>query len=81
VLEVWTGRPALEEQNAAAIFFSVVHQGHRPAVPPDMPPALAALMKRCWEQAAHDRPAMQEVLTRLRGIRAAAAAPAGIAAV
>lgn len=70
VLEAWTGAPAYEGQSGAAIFFSVVHQAERPHIPPDMPPAYAALVQDCWQQQAQDRPAIQSVLVRLRQLRA-----------
>lgn len=60
VLEAFSGAPPFPGLSVAAVFFSVVHQQQRPALPPDMPLPLAALVCDCWQQQPEDRPPIQQ---------------------
>ncbi len=50
---------------------AVVDAGLRPGVPPDAPPAVAALMQRCWSAQPVDRPQFAAVLAELGATRQA----------
>lgn len=77
ILEAFSGAPPFPGLSVAAVFFSVVHQQQRPALPPDMPLPLAALVCDCWQQQPEDRPPIQQVLASLRDVQTAAAGTRG----
>jgi len=54
--------------DAKAFYRRVCTQHERPKIPKAFPPALAALLTRCWSPSAAERPEMLEVLDRLREI-------------
>ncbi|KAL4424217.1 hypothetical protein ABPG75_001518 [Micractinium tetrahymenae] len=70
ILEAFSGAPAFPGLSVAAVFYTVVHQQQRPALPADMPPPLAALVCDCWQHRPEDRPPIQQARGRsffLRG--------------
>ena len=38
-----------------------VFSGHKPPLPPDMPPLYRALLERCWAEEPKERPTFKEV--------------------
>eukprot|EP00741_Cyanophora_paradoxa_P010106 tig00020515_g9784.t1 len=44
----------------------VMEGGERPPVPPDLPPALAGLLARCWAEDPSARPPTAEIVDTLR---------------
>jgi len=56
------------------IVYSVIYAGSRPDLPPWLPPAYAALVRRCWAADPADRPSMADVLVEVQAqLRAALA--------
>lgn len=62
--EVLTRREPYAGHNFMGVALEVL-EGRRPPVPSDCPPAIAAMMKKCWHSKAAKRPTMTEVLAFL----------------
>jgi len=44
---------------------AICYKHHRPTIPPQTEPSLAALMERCWHREASQRPSFQEIIKQL----------------
>jgi serine/threonine protein kinase len=62
-----SGSEPYPDWNAMQIIVQVSQQGHRPDVPADCPPFLAALLQRCWSQDPLQRPSAAAIVKELRG--------------
>jgi serine/threonine protein kinase len=79
--ECLTGRQPWESlTNPMQILYKVGVQGARLPLPDGCPPALAALVRECWDEAPAARPAFRELLARLRALQQEQAAVAAEAA-
>jgi hypothetical protein len=48
VWEMYTGSSLFKGLTVGQVFFMVVYEAHRPAVPEDCPEAFRTLMTSCW---------------------------------
>jgi len=48
VWEMYTGSSLFKGLTVGQVFFMVVYEAHRPAIPEDCPEALRTLMTSCW---------------------------------
>jgi hypothetical protein len=63
VWEVLADEEAFANLPYGAIFEAVVHHKQRPSLSlPHLPLDAVALMRSCWQHAAHDRPSMEAVV-------------------
>ena len=76
--ELWSRKVPYEGMQPIQIVHAVVHQQKRPPVPADCPPAVAALMRACWQQDPSTRPHFGTIIARLSAMLEAEAAEAGI---
>ena len=60
-----TGRRPYEGYTQMQIIHCVVIEGRRPEFPPDAPPALAALGRRCLAENPEERPTFAQILEEL----------------
>lgn len=63
------GRRPYEGCTQMQVIHAVVIEGRRPEFPPDAPPALAALGRRCLAVAAEERPTFAQILEDLDALR------------
>ncbi|KAL6785849.1 hypothetical protein ACKKBG_A00420 [Auxenochlorella protothecoides x Auxenochlorella symbiontica] len=77
VWEAWTRRRAYEGMPALQIMAGVAHEGTRPPLPADMPPALSSLVWDCWVADPAARPDSLQILRRLRAQLASLGADLG----
>ncbi|RMZ56599.1 hypothetical protein APUTEX25_004763, partial [Auxenochlorella protothecoides] len=77
VWEAWTRRRAYEGMPALQIMAGVAHEGTRPPLPADMPPALSSLVWDCWVADPAARPDSLQILRRLRARLASLGADLG----
>ena len=61
--EVLTRRQPFEGRTPIQAAFAVARQGLRPQLPHSAPPALAALIRRCWHPSPDARPSFAQVRT------------------
>lgn len=47
---------------------AVMHRGLRPDIPGHTPPALASLIRDCWQPLPDQRPAFADIATRLESM-------------
>ena len=64
-----TGRRPYEGSTQLQVIHAVVIEGRRPELPPDAPPALAALGRRCLAVNPEDRPTFAQILEELDSLR------------
>lgn len=55
VWEMYTGSSLFKGLTVGQVFFMVVYEAHRPAIPEDCPEAFVRLMSACWSAAPADR--------------------------
>ena len=55
VWEMYTGCSLFKGLTVGQVFFMVVYEAHRPAIPEDCPEAFVSLMTSCWSAAPADR--------------------------
>ncbi len=76
--ELFTSRLPYEGMPSLSAAAAVVESGLRPSIPPDVPPAVADLMQRCWSGEAARRPQFVQVVDEVAAVRAATGvAPGG----
>lgn len=64
-----TGRRPYEGCTQLQVIHAVVVEGRRPELPPDAPPALAALGRRCLAVDPEERPTFAQILEELDASR------------
>lgn len=52
---MYTGSSLFKGLTVGQVFFMVVYEAHRPAIPEDCPEAFVSLMTSCWSAAPADR--------------------------
>ncbi|KAA6425511.1 MAG: kinase [Trebouxia sp. A1-2] len=86
--EIYTGSSLFKGLTVGQVFFMVVYEAHRPAVPEDCPEAFTALMTSCWKADPLERPTFQQITkdlqllygeARKKPLQSATSAPAGVA--
>lgn len=65
--ELVTLKKPYEELHPMRVMYMVAHQGVTLQIPDDCPPAIAELIRQCWEEPA-ERPSFKELLKRLESI-------------
>lgn len=55
VWEMYSGMSLFKGLTVGQVFFMVVYEHHRPAIPQDCPEGLADIMKACWSTDPLDR--------------------------
>lgn len=55
VWEMYTGSSLFKGLTVGQVFFMVVYESHRPAIPEDCPEAFVSLMTSCWSTDPADR--------------------------
>lgn len=55
VWEMYTGASLFKGLTVGQVFFMVVYEAHRPAIPEDCPEAFVKLMTSCWSADPADR--------------------------
>ncbi|PSC76682.1 kinase [Micractinium conductrix] len=64
--ELVAGEEAWQGMHPMHTILQVTQHGARPPVPPHCPPALAALMARCWAEEPADRPQFADIVPELQ---------------
>ncbi|KAL0035971.1 hypothetical protein WJX77_009876 [Trebouxia sp. C0004] len=86
--EMYTGCSLFKGLTVGQVFFMVVYEAHRPAVPEDCPEAFTALMTSCWRADPLERPTFQQITkdlqmlygeARKKPLQSATSAPVGVA--
>ncbi|KAL4430765.1 hypothetical protein ABPG75_006021 [Micractinium tetrahymenae] len=62
--------PFADDMSAMQIVFLVTSKGFRPPIPASFPPALAALVQRCWHADARERPTAAAVVEEVAAVQA-----------
>lgn len=68
--EVLTGQIPFPDMECSKMRFSVGKNKERPALPPDCPQDLAALIEKCWAHKPKDRPDFSQICDELLRVRA-----------
>ncbi|DBA79881.1 TPA: hypothetical protein ACH3X1_008206 [Trebouxia sp. C0004] len=86
--EIYTGSSVFKGLTVGQVFFAVVYQAQRPAIPEDCPDAFVTLMTSCWSADPLQRPTFRQITKDLQLLRKASqvsplyritSAPAGAA--
>ena len=57
-----------DDCDVAAFYRRVCHRDERPKIPNDTPPALASILKRCWDADVTKRPEFGEIIPILNAL-------------
>ncbi|KAL3133428.1 hypothetical protein ABBQ38_007295 [Trebouxia sp. C0009 RCD-2024] len=64
--EMYTGSSLFKGLTVGQVFFMVVYEAHRPAIPEDCPEAFVRLMSACWSANPADRPMFEQITKELQ---------------